>query len=196
MGDSLDLRARIAHRVEGFGLAGEGAVGRHAAAARLAEVDVAGQLANDQDVEARDQLGLQARRMRQLLVADRGAEVGEELQVPAQAEDGLLGAQRTLELVVLPVADRAEQHRVGFLGELQRGLGQRMAVRLVGGAADQRLFRLERQVEHAQHLHRLGDDLDTDAVTRQDCNLHESDPFDLDRLRRSTSTFSHSLKNT
>ena len=53
------------------------------------------------------------------------------------------GRSCALELVVLPVADGAEQHRVGGLGELQRRVGQRMAVRLVGGAADQRLFELD-----------------------------------------------------
>ena len=83
----------------------------------------------------------------QLLVADRRAEVGEQAEVLAQAEDGLLGAQRALELVVLPVADGAEQHRVGRLGQRQRRLGQRVAVRLVGGAADRRLFHLERQLQ-------------------------------------------------
>ena len=88
----------------------------------------------------------------ELLVADRRAEVGEQPEVLAQAEDGLLGAQRALELVVLPVADRAEQHRVGRLRELERGLGQRVAVRLVGGTADRRLFELERQLQRAQHL--------------------------------------------
>ena len=49
-----------------------------------------------------------------------------------------------------------------------------MAVRLVGGAADQRVLGLEAQVERAQHPHGLGDDLGADAVARQDCDLHES----------------------
>ena len=128
----------VAHGVEGFLGAGEVAVDRGAATARLAEVDVAGQLADDQDVQARHQFGLQARGMGQLLVADRRAEVGEQAEVLAQAEDRLLGAQRALELVVLPVADGAEQHRVGRSGQRQRGLGQRVAMRLVGGTADQR----------------------------------------------------------
>jgi hypothetical protein len=146
---------------------------RGAAAARLAEVDVAGQLANDQDVQPRDQFGLQARRVDQLLVADRRAEVGEQAQVLAQAQDGLLGAQRPVELVVLPVADGAEQHRVGFLGELERRFGQRMAVRLVGRAADQRRFHLELQVEHVEHLDGFRHDFGADAVTRENCDFHK-----------------------
>ncbi len=84
--------------------------------------------------------GFRLEACRQLLVADGRAEVGEQAQVLAQAQDGLLGAQRALELVVLPVADGAEQDGVGLLGQLERGFGQRMAVRLVGGAADRRGF--------------------------------------------------------
>ena len=57
--DALDLGARVAHGVERFLGALEGSIGRLAPPARLAEVDVAGELADDQDVQARDQLGLQ-----------------------------------------------------------------------------------------------------------------------------------------
>src|SRR5207247_1038540 len=67
VGDALDLGLRVAHGVEGFFGAGEMAVDRGAAAARLAEVDVAGELADDEDVQPRDELRLQARRMRELL---------------------------------------------------------------------------------------------------------------------------------
>ena len=64
------------------------------------------------------------------------------------------------QLVVLPVAHRAEQHGVGRLRELERRLGQRMAMRLVAGAADRRFFQLERQSAPAlQDLDRLRDDL-------------------------------------
>ena len=119
-----------------------------------------------------DQFRLQAGGADQLLVADRRAEVGEQAQVLAQAQDGLLGAQRALQLVVLPVADGAEQHGVGFLGQLERGIGQRMAVGLVGGAADQGGFHLELQVEDVEDLDGLGDDLGADAVARQNCDFH------------------------
>jgi hypothetical protein len=80
------------------------------------------------------------------LVADGWTEVGEQAQVLAQAEDGLLRAQRAVELVVLPVAHGAEEHRVGVHRELQRGLGQRMAVGLVGRAAHQGRFHFDRQL--------------------------------------------------
>jgi hypothetical protein len=50
--------------------------------------------------------------------------------------------------------------------------GQRMAVGVVGGAADEGGLGLEFQVEHVQHLHGLGHDLGADAVTGQDRDLH------------------------
>jgi hypothetical protein len=109
--------------------------------------------------------------MRQLLVADGRAEIGEQAQRLAQAQDGLLGAQRALQLVVLPVAHGAEQHGVGLLRELQRGGRQRMAAGLVGLAAHVGPFEFKRQVQRLQHLDRLGHDLGADAVARQHCNF-------------------------
>ena len=44
---------------------------------------------------------------------------------------------------------------------------------LVGGTADRSGFHLKGQVERAQHAHRLGDDLGANAITRQDCDVHE-----------------------
>jgi hypothetical protein len=104
-------------------------------AARLAEVDVTGQLANDEDVQPRHKLRLQARGLRKLLVAQRRAQVGEQPQVLAQAQDGLLGAQGPLQLVVLPVAHGAKEHGIGRARQRQRRLGQGVAEGLVGGAA-------------------------------------------------------------
>ena len=152
MGNALDLGARVTHGVEGFFGARKMAVSGDAAAAWLAEIDVAGQLADDEDVQAGDQLALQAGGIYQLRIADRRAEIGEQAEVFAQAQNGLLGAQRAIELVVFPVAHRAEQHGVGVLGQLERGVGQRVAVRLVGCAADQCGFGFKFQVENFQNL--------------------------------------------
>ena len=54
----------------------------------------------------------------------------------------------------------------------------------------------EAQIERTQHAHRLRHDLGADAVTRQDCDLHESISFFLSIETRSTSTFSHTLNTT
>ena len=81
--------------------------------------------------------------MHQLLVADGRAQIGEQPEVFAQPEDGLFGAQRSFELVVFPVADCTEQDRVGLLGQRQGGVGQRMALGVVGCATYQCGFHLE-----------------------------------------------------
>jgi len=107
-----------------------------------------------------------------LRVADGGAEVGKQPQVLAQPQNGLLGPQVALEPVVFPVAHGAEQHRVGLLRQLERGLGQRVAVRGVGGTAHQGLLELERQAQGLQDLERFGDDFGADAVTGEDCDFH------------------------
>ena len=174
--NALDLGTAVAHRVVRLFRTGKGTVRGAAASARLAEIDISRQLSNDQDVKPRHQLGLQARSMRQLFVADGRAEIGEQAQVLAQPQDRLLGAQRTLERVVLPVTHRAEQHSIGRPRELKRRVGQRMAVRVERHAAHQRLFRFEPKIQALQHAQRLRHDFRADAVAGQDCNFHVSLP--------------------
>ena len=146
VGDALDLRARVAHRVEGLVGAGERAVGRRATAARLAEVDVAGELADDQDVEAGDHLGLQARGVRSSSrVADRRAEVGEQAERPCAGRGSpARAAARARACRTSSRRPRRTAPRRLPCASVERRFGQRMAVRLVGGAADQRRLGLER----------------------------------------------------
>jgi hypothetical protein len=123
-------------------------------------------------VQARHQLALQARCIDQLRIANGGAEVGEQPEIFAQAQDRLLGAERPVELVVFPVADRAEQHRIGVFGELQSCLGQRVAEGLVSRATDQCRLGFKLQVQNVQNLDGFGDDFGANAITRQNCNFH------------------------
>ena len=88
--DALDLGLDVAHRVEALVVAGRGL----APTARLAEIDVAGELAHDQDVEPGHDFGLQRRRGGKLRIEQRRAQVGEQRERLADAEDSLLGAQR------------------------------------------------------------------------------------------------------
>ena len=60
VGDALDLGAAVAHGVIRFLGTGEVAVGGDAPATGLAKVNVTGQLADDQDVQPSNQLGLEA----------------------------------------------------------------------------------------------------------------------------------------
>jgi len=85
MGNALDLGTRVTHGVKSFFCAGKMTVSGDAAAARLAKINVAGQLADDQDVQAGHQFALQAGGVHQLRIADRRAEIGKQSEVFAQA---------------------------------------------------------------------------------------------------------------
>ena len=93
--DAPDLRLAVAHGVEAFA---------HAIdlpySLRLAEVDVPGELAHDEDVEPGDHLRLERRRGGELGMHARRAQVGEEAERLAQPKDRLLGTLGALELVV------------------------------------------------------------------------------------------------
>ena len=89
-------------------------------AARLAEIDVAGQLAHDQDVQPRHHLGRSVEAPRQFRVHLRRAQIGEQAEFLAQAEDRLLRALGARQRVVLRVADGAEQDRVGLARQRER----------------------------------------------------------------------------
>jgi hypothetical protein len=147
-------------------------VHRRTAAAWLAEIDITGQFTDDQDVQPRHQFRLQRRRVRQLRVAQRRPQVGEQTQVLAQTQDGLLWPQRAFELVELPVAHGAEEDGVCGPGQVQRAIRQRVAMGLEGCAAHQGRFGFGLQFQRVQHLDRFGHDLGTDAVARQDGNFH------------------------
>ena len=87
-------------------------IGGYAAAAGLTKIDITCQFADDQNVESRNEFRLEAGRTDQLLVANGRAEVGKQAHVFAQAQNGLFGAQRTVEFVVFPIAHSAKQHGV------------------------------------------------------------------------------------
>src|SRR5581483_6450546 len=168
--DALDLGLAVAHGVEALAPAR----GERADAARLAEIDVARQLAQDQDVETRDDLGPERRGFGQLGIDDRRPQVREQPELLAQAQQRLLGTLRALERVPARAADRSEQDRVGRFRERERRFGQRVAARFVARPADGRFLEVEPQTELPQDLQRLGDDLRPDAVAREDGDLHDA----------------------
>ena len=138
----------------------------------LAEIDAAGELADDQDVEAFDDLALERRGIGERGVADRGTEVGEELQVLAEAEEAGFGAHLVGDAVPLGAADRAEDDGVGTERLLHVLLGDRGAVLVVGAAADETGLELEvgklLAVEPGDELFDLGHDLGADAVAGEE----------------------------
>src|SRR5262249_9525358 len=88
----------------------------------LTEIDVAGQLAHDEDVQPRDHFGPERRGGSELRKDLRRTQVREQAERLAQSEDRLLRTLRARQLVVLRVADRAEKQRVCRLGERERFL--------------------------------------------------------------------------
>jgi hypothetical protein len=117
--DAPDLGCAVAHGIETFVVTGIIA----AAAARLAEINVSGQLADDHQVESRNDVRLDRRRSRELGIQQGGTQVGEESERLADREDPLFGPHRTRQRVVARTADGAEQHRVGGARERERGFG-------------------------------------------------------------------------
>ena len=88
------------------------AVGQGLDAARAPEIDAAGQLAQDHEVEAPDQLGLERGAVGERIEHLGRPEVGEQAQLLAQAQEAALGLLIERQRVVFGPADRAEQHRI------------------------------------------------------------------------------------
>jgi hypothetical protein len=135
---------------------------------RLAEIDAAGQLAQNHDVEALDQLALEARGVGERRIGHSRPQIGVERELLAQPQQPRLGPRIVGHLVPLRTAHRAEDHRVGG-GRLRHGgVGDGDLVRVVGGAAHQPFLDVEPGdallfQETDQPFH-LGHDFRTDAV--------------------------------
>ena len=158
--------------------------GDGAAAARLAEVDVAGELADDQDVQPGDQFGLQARRVRQLLVADRRAEVGEQARGACAGRGSpARGAARARACRTSSRRPRrtAPRRRPGPASAWRRAADGRAPRRRRRRPARSR-SRSGRSSARST-LHGLGDDLGADAVAGQDCDLHGGVPWSAGQPR-------------
>ena len=139
MGDAADFRLAVLHGVEAFALARFGL----ALAARLAEVDVARQFAQDHDVQAGDHFVLKGRGIGQFFVQQCRAQVGEQAQFLADAQQPLLRPHRPRQRVVLRPAHGAEQDGIGLPGERQCCLWQGILGRVVAGAANGRLLHFD-----------------------------------------------------
>ena len=145
-----------------------GVVGDVAVAAGVAEVDAAGQLADDEQVGAGDALLAQRAGADQGRAGPHRAQVGVEAHALAQAEQPLLGARRVgVGGVPLGAADGAEQDRVGGPAGLQHLVGEGGAVGVDRAAADQALVELELSQRLQQLLGRR-DDFRADPVAGQD----------------------------
>jgi hypothetical protein len=123
----------------------------------LPEIDPAGELADDHEVQPLHQLALQAGGVGQRLEADGGAQVGEHPHAGPQAQQPGLRPLVPGRVLPLRSAHRAHQHRLGGPGGGQGLVGERRAQLveadpperpLVEGQLRRDLFR------HAPHLRR------------------------------------------
>ena len=142
---------------------------------RLAEINAAGEFAQDDDVEALDHLALEARGFGQRRIADRRPDVGEQAEVLAQTQQTRLGPHVVGHLVPFRPADRAEDHGVAGVRLGHGVVGDRDPMGVVAAAPDQRLVDVEAgdglfREEIDEPLH-LGHDFRADAVAGQEEEL-------------------------
>ncbi|MNJ54906.1 hypothetical protein D3C77_503680 [compost metagenome] len=170
-GDTADFALAVWQGVVGLTLAACQLTG----AAWRAEVDAAGQFANDENIQAGDDFRFQRRSVGQLRVEDRRAQVGEQAQLRTDLQQAALGANVALDLVPFRPANGAEQHGVGLACTFQGLVGQRHAVLVDGGATDHIVLQAEAELElvvgQLQNLDRLGHDFRTNAITWKNQNL-------------------------
>ncbi len=159
--DALDLGDRVAAQV---------ARARRVALLR-AEVDAAGELAHEQQIDARHDVALEGRGIGKRGVHGDGTQVGERPQLLAQPQQTALRAQRRIGRRPLRAANGAEQHRIGCQTGGQGGRRQGIAVRLDGSAAEGQGGELEIVAEALRNRLKAGaagsGHLRADAITRQ-----------------------------
>src|SRR5581483_7735505 len=134
----------------------------------LAEIGAACQLAQDENVEALDVLAPERGGLRQRRIADGGTQVGEQVELLPEPQQPGLGTDGVGHLVPLRPAHRAEDDCLGLARLGERLVGERRAVPVDGGAADQRRLGLELgpplAVEEGHDALHLGHHLRSDAV--------------------------------
>ncbi len=138
---------------------------------RFAEINAAGQFADDEQVKTVDQLALQRGGVGERRIADRRAQVRVEIEILAQPQQASLGPQLVRHFVPFRPADGGEQDGVGRAGARHVGLADRDAMRVIGRAADKAGLDLEMGNallgEEMGDLLDLGHHLGADAVARQ-----------------------------
>ncbi len=90
-------------------------VGKRFDAARLSEIDAAGQLPNDDEVDPPEHAGLERCRIGQSRIGDNGPQVGVKIVFAAQRQQASGLARRGRNLFCLRAAGRAPKNRIGFV---------------------------------------------------------------------------------
>ena len=170
MGDAAHFVFGIGHDV----IALAAAIGS-LAHAFLAKIDVAVELADDQQVDLPGNFRAQRGQVFQPGKQLGRAQIGEQAQLLAQAEDRLLGAQMAFEMVAIEIADRAEQDGVAGAGNVQRGWRERVAMLAVSRRADIAVDQLQPiQAKRLQYTHRFARDFRANSVAGKNRNFHRN----------------------
>ena len=176
-GDAFDLVAVVHLGIDGALLS----VAEIGDGLGLAEIDAAGELAQDDDIEPVHHLALEAGGVGERRIADRRADIGEQAELLAQAQQPRLRPHVIGHGIPFRAADRAEDDGVAGARLLHRRVGDRDLVGVEAGAADQPLFDLERaqamRIHPVDELFHLGHHLGADAVAGKKEELvarHES----------------------
>ena len=147
-------------------------------AARLSEIEIAGQLAQDQQVDAVDDFGLERRGVEQLGVKHDRAKIRVERKGFSQPEQTVAGAFGGRTLFVFGHAGAAEQDCIGVAGDFQRCRRKRVAGLVQARAADRCFLKLQGEVaadSRSQDFHRLRGDFPADSVAGENRDLHAHD---------------------
>lgn len=139
---------------------------------RLPEIDIACQLADDQEIQPRHDFRFQCGSTGQFRIENGRTEIGEQFQILAQSQNGLFRAKGTFQRVVFEITDGTKQNRIGFLRQFQGGIRQGMTMRCITGTADIRPLHFEIFIQRIQNPNGFIHDFRTDTVARQNCNLH------------------------
>jgi hypothetical protein len=121
------------------------------AAARLAVVDPAGELAHDHEVHALDALAAQRARVGERLEHGRGTQICVEPELLADAQETALGPLVRRERVPFRSAHRAEQDQPALLGACDGRVREGRAFGVDRAAADQALLEPHVGGDLAQH---------------------------------------------
>ena len=145
------------------------AVGGHTA--RFSVVQAAGQLPEQEEVGAAQDLRLERPRRFQPRPDASRPQVGVESQLPADPQEGSLGTLGRRRGVEGGIADRTQQDTVRLSRGVERRTGQRRQPfperRAANRARGQCELVIEALGDHAEDTLRRSDDFGTDAVTGQ-----------------------------
>ena len=144
-----------------------------AAALRLAKIRPAGQLTQDDQIDPTHNVGFEGRGIDQGVVDLDRADVGEELEALAQAEQALLRPDFGLRILARP-AHSPEQNRIRGFG-LGPGVGGQCLARLFDRAdAKQGGVELDRMAifigDGPYDAHALGNDFRANVITGEDAD--------------------------